>query len=90
MLQHIQSGLKPKDDPCISEIKPFIAIFEGQDVTKSRNLQNFKSQYLSAFLRYRPDFLHVIINFIGHKITFSNIGSHGTLSLFSGGWPKQC
>ena len=56
MLQQIQSGLKPKDDPCISEIERFKAIFVRQVVTKSRNLQNFQSQYLSEFLRYRPDF----------------------------------
>ena len=56
MLKHIQSGLKPKDDPCISEIERFMAIFVGQVVTKSRNLQNFQSQFLSEFLRYRPDF----------------------------------
>ena len=73
MLQHIQSGLKQKDDPCISEIERFMALFVGQVVTKSRNLQNFKSQYLSEFLSYRPDFLHVIINFKGFHITFSNM-----------------
>ena len=50
MLQQIQSGLKPKDDPCISEIEQFKAIFVRQVVTKSRNLQNFQSQYLSEFL----------------------------------------
>ena len=63
-----------------------MAIFEGQGTTKSHNLKIFKSQYLSEFLRYRPDFLHVIMNFIGLKITFSNMGSHGALSLISGGW----
>ena len=56
MLQPIQSGLKPKDDPCISEIERFKAKFVGQIVTKSRNLQKFQSQYLSEFLRYRADF----------------------------------
>ena len=32
-------------------------------MTKSRNLKIFKSQYLSKFLRFGPDFLHVIMNF---------------------------
>ena len=63
--------------------------FVGQVTTKSHNLKIFKSQYLSEFLRYRLDFLHVIMNFIGLKITFSNMGSHGALSLISGGWPKK-
>ena len=39
-------------------------------------------------MRYRPYFLYVIMNFIGLKITFSNMGSHGALSWISGGWPK--
>ena len=44
-----------------------MAIFVGQGTTKSHNLKIFKSQYLSEFLRYGPDFLHVIMNFIGLK-----------------------
>ena len=65
-----------------------MTISVGQGTTKSRYLKIFKSQYLSEFLRYGPDFLHVIMNFIGLKIPFSNMGSHGALSLISGGWPK--
>ena len=66
-----------------------MAIFVGQGTTKPQKLKIFNSQYLSEFLRYGPDFLHVIINFIGLKITFSNMGSHGAFSLISGGWPKK-
>ena len=65
-----------------------MAIFVGQGTTKIRNLTIFKSQYLGEFLRYGPDFLHVIINIIGFKITFSNMGAHGAPSLISGGGPK--
>ena len=64
------------------------AVFVGQGTTKSHNLKIFKSQYLSEFLRYMPDFVHVIMNFIGLKKPFSNMGSHGALSLISRGWPK--
>ena len=74
------------DDPCISKIEQVMEIFVHQGTTKSCNLKIFKSQYLSEFLRYGPDFLHVIINFIGFKITFSNMGSHGAPSLISRGW----
>ena len=55
------------------KIERDMAIFVGQGMTKSHNLKIFKSQYLGKFLRYGPDVLHVIINFIGLKITFSNI-----------------
>ena len=30
----------------------------------------------------------MIINLIGFKITFSNMGAHGAPSFISGGWPK--
>ena len=66
-----------------------MAIFVGQGTTKSHNLKIFKSQYLSEILRYGPDFLHVFINFIGLKITFSNMGSQGAISWISGGWHKM-
>ena len=56
--------------------------------TKSRYLKILKSQYLSEFLRYWPDFLHVIINFAGLKITYSSMGLYGTFSLISEGWSK--
>ena len=36
-----------------------MTISVGQGTTKSRYLKIFKSQYLSEFLRYGPDFLHV-------------------------------
>ena len=65
-----------------------MAIFLGQGETKSHYLKIFKSQYLIEFLRYKTDFLHVLIDFIGFKITFRNMGSHGPLSLISGGWSK--
>ena len=48
-----------------------MAIFAGQGTTKSHNFKVFKFQYLSEFLRYGPDVLHVIINFIGLKITLT-------------------
>ena len=49
-------------------------------------LKNFKCQYLIEILRYRSNFLHVIITFKGFKITFSNIRSHGAPFLLSRGW----
>ena len=50
-LVHIKGGLNPKADPCISKI------FKAQGTAKSRNLKIFESQYLSYFLRYRPDLI---------------------------------
>ena len=44
-----------------------MAILVGQGMTKSRNLKIFKSQYLSEFLRYEPDILNVIINFMSQN-----------------------
>ena len=81
----MEIGLNSKDDPFISKIERVTAIFVDQGTTKSHYLKIFKSQYLSEFLRYGPDFLHVIINIIGFKITFSNMGAHGTPSLITGG-----
>ena len=75
--------LNPKDDPCISKIERVKAFSVGLSTTKSHHLKIFKFQYLGEFLRYGPDFLHVIINFIGFKITFSNMGSYGAPSLIS-------
>ena len=66
-----------------------MAIFVGQGTTKSRNPKIFKSQYLSDFLRYGPDFLHVIINIIGFKNLFRNMVSHGAPSLISRGQAKM-
>jgi len=60
-----------------------MAILVGKGMTKFRNLKIFKSQYLSGFLRYVPDILYVIMNFICLKITFSNMGFHSALSLIS-------
>ena len=65
-----------------------MALFVGQGTTKSHNLKIFKPQYLIDFLRYGPDFLHVIIKFVCLKITYSNMGARGALSLISGGWVK--
>ena len=36
-----------------------MTIFVGQGTTKYRYLKIFESQYLSEFLIYGPDFLHV-------------------------------
>ena len=55
-------------------------------MTKSHLLPIFKCQYLIEILRYGANFLHVIITFIGFKITFSNIRSHGAPLLISRGW----
>ena len=55
-------------------------------MTKSHLLPIFKCQYLVGILRYGSNFLHVIITFIGFKITFSNIRSHGAPLLESRGW----
>ena len=66
-----------------------MAIFVGQGMTKSRNLKILIFQYLSKFLRYGPDFLHVIINIIGYKNLFSNMVSHGAPSLISRGQAKM-
>ena len=52
-------------------------IFVGQGTTKSCYIKILKSKYLSEFLRYGPDFLHVIMTFIDFKITFRNMGSYG-------------
>ena len=48
--------------------------------TQKTMSDHFASQTNTEFLRYRPDFLHVIINFIGFQITFSNMnmGSYNT------------
>ena len=55
-------------------------------MTKSHCLHIFKCQYLIEILRYGANFLHVIITFIGFKIAFSNIRSHGAPLLISRGW----
>ena len=55
-------------------------------MTKSHFLQIFECQYLVEILRYGYNFLHVIITFIGFKITFSNIRSQGAPLLISRGW----
>ena len=45
-----------------------------------------KSQYLVQFLRYGPDFLHVILIFLAFKPTLSNVQSHCTTLMISRGW----
>ena len=45
--------------------------------------QYFKSRYLSEYLRHGPDFLLVIITFIGFKIALSNMGSYVAPSFIS-------
>ena len=72
----------------MSKIERVMAIFVGSGRTKSQYRKIFKFQYLTEFLRCGPDFLHVIRNFKGFKITFSNMGSNGAVSLISGGWAK--
>ena len=78
--------LNPEDEPCISKTERVIAISVGQGMTKSRYLKIVKSQYLIKFLRYGYNFWHVIITFIGFKITFCNIRFHSAPLLISGGW----
>ena len=53
------------------KIERVMAIFVGQGMTKSRYLKIFKSQYLVEFLRYGPNFLHVIIALKGFEITLT-------------------
>ena len=65
-----------------------MAVFVGLGTTKSYKLKIFKPQYLVEFFRYGPNFLQVIIKFVGLKITFSNMEPLGALSLIFGGWPK--
>ena len=72
----------------ISNIERVTAIFISQGGTKSCNLKIFKYQYFSEFLRYGPEFLHVIINLLGFNKTFRNMISHGAPSLISRGGPK--
>ena len=62
-----------------------MAIFVGQGMTKCRYLKIFKLQYIVEFLRYGPNFLHVIIVLICFKITFSNIRSQSPPCLISWG-----
>ena len=66
--------LNPKDDPCSSNIEQVTEIFVDQGMIKSRNQKLFKYQYLSEFLRYGPEFLHVIINLVGFKFFFLQDG----------------
>ena len=52
-------------------------------VNKITNLKMFESQYISDFLRYRPEFLHVIITLKDFKVTFSNMGPYSAPSFIS-------
>ena len=78
--------MNPEDEVFILKIERVTAIFVGQGMTKSHCLHIFKCQYLIEIVRYGGNFLHVIITFIGFKITFSNIRSHDTPLLISRGW----
>merc|ERR1711942_497197 len=78
LLEHIKRGINPKYEPCISKIERVMAISVSQGKTKSQKLKFFKSRYLA-------EFLHVIITFIGFKVTFSNMGPKTTPSLISKG-----
>ena len=46
-----------------------MAIFVGKGLTKCRCLKISKLQYLIEFLRYGPNFLHVIIALKGFEIS---------------------
>ena len=46
-----------------------MAIFVGLGMIKSPYLKIFKSQYLVEFLRYGPNFLHVIIALKGFEMS---------------------
>ena len=61
--------------------------FVSQGETKSQYIKFFKSQYLTEFFRKGPTFLHVIIVFIGSKITFSNLGSQKDRACYPTGEP---
>ena len=62
-----------------------MAIFVGQGKTKSCYLKNFIFQYLVEFLRYGPNFCHVIIPLTDFKITFCKIRSRDAPCLISRG-----
>ena len=63
-----------------------MAISVSQGKSKSQKLPFFKFRYLTEFLKKGPKILHVIITFIGFKITFSDIRSHDTPLFISRGW----
>ena len=58
-LEHTKIRLNPKDEPSISKIERVMAIFVSQGEAKSQFRQIFKSQNLTQFLRFGPNFLHV-------------------------------
>ena len=62
-----------------------MAISVSQGKIKSHKLKFFKSRYLVEFFRLGPKILHVIITFVGFKITLSNLGPKTTPSLISKG-----
>ena len=77
IFKHIEKGINPKDDTCIFENDQVEAIFVGNGKTKSRYFKVYKSQYLIESFKYGQ----LIGTFIGFKITFRSMGSHGAPSL---------
>ena len=48
----------------LTEVERVLELYVGQGCFKI-----FKSQYLIEFFRYEPNFLHVILTFIGFKLS---------------------
>ena len=61
-LKHIKIRKNPKDEPSIDKIERVTAVFVSQVVAKSQIQQIFKSQNLTAFLRFRPIFFSCEVN----------------------------
>ena len=83
-MEHIKSGLNPKDDCCILRIEQVAAIFVGQGTTKSHHQESLNL----IFVNFGPNFL-LVITIIGFKITFDNMEYHGTPPFISGGWSES-
>ena len=76
LLDHIKRGLKPKDNPYISEIERMMAIFVSRGTAKYRHLEIFKYQYFSEIFWYEPEFSQVFITFIGLNVWQHRILQH--------------
>ena len=76
-LERTKISLNPKDEPSISKIERVTWIFVTGAEAKSRCCQIFKSQNLTQFLRFLPNFLHVSsISYYLDKFARSNIITH--------------
>ena len=73
--------INPKYEPCILEIERVTLIFVSQVGRNLNSLKNFKSQNLAQFLRFGPEFLHVISIFIHVQTLNSNMVPETTLLL---------